>query len=64
MDRKYAYYIFLGLVVGAIFGMFWQARGNTSLGIWYGALAGAGLGWFIAAARSKNENEKDKTSKQ
>ncbi len=64
MDRKFAYYIFLGLVIGAIFGVFWTANGNTTLGILYGALAGAGIGWFIAAARSQNQKEKDKTSKQ
>jgi hypothetical protein len=64
MDRKYAYYIFLGFAIGALFGMVWSTNGNTSLGILYGGLAGAGIGWFIAAARSQSQKEKDKTSKQ
>ena len=64
MDRKYAYYIFVGLAIGAICGVFWAANSNISLGILYGGLAGAGIGWFIAAARSLSQKEKDKPSKQ
>jgi hypothetical protein len=64
MERRFAYYIFLGLVIGALFGVLWTTRGNTNLGIMYGALAGAGIGWFIAAARSQSQKEKDKTTKQ
>jgi hypothetical protein len=64
MDRKFAYYIFLGMVIGAAFGVFWADKGDVSLGILYGAFTGAAIGWFIAAARSQSQNEKDKTGKQ
>ena len=50
MERKYAYVIPLGLVIGAIFGVsYGMAFGNTLLGVAFGALGGVFLGWFIAA---------------
>jgi hypothetical protein len=64
MDRKYAYYVFLGLLIGAVFGAFWRVPGNASLSLLYGALAGAGLGWFIAAYRSQSQKENDKTGRR
>jgi hypothetical protein len=64
MDRKFAYYIYLGLVIGAVLGLLWAARGNTVLGLLYGGLAGAGIGWFIAAARSQSQKGNDETSKR
>jgi hypothetical protein len=58
MDRKLGYYIFLGLVIGAVFGMgLGAARGNTVLGIGLGALFGMFVGWFIAAAALKNRQK-------
>jgi ABC-type uncharacterized transport system permease subunit len=50
MDKKIGYYIFGGLLVGALFGRLWSANGNSLLGIGLGALVGVALGWFIAAA--------------
>jgi hypothetical protein len=64
MNPKFASYIFFGVLIGAIFGVFWQANSNAIPGVFYGALAGAGLGWFIAAARSQSESKKDPTSKK
>jgi len=64
MERKFAYYIFLGLLIGAILGIYWSANGNANARIPDGGLAGAGIGWFIAAARTQNQNEKSKTGQQ
>jgi hypothetical protein len=51
MDRRFGYYIVLGLVVGVVFGMgVGAAIGNVLLGIGLGALGGVFIGWFIAAA--------------
>lgn len=49
MDKTPAYYIFLGLLVGAVFGWGLGAvNGNTIHGMQLGALAGLFIGWFIA----------------
>lgn len=51
MDRKYGFYIVVGMLVGAIFGMgLGAASGNAYQGMGIGALAGVFVGWFIAAA--------------
>ncbi len=50
MDKTFGYYIFGGLLIGAVFGSIWTAGGNRSMGTGVGALAGVFLGWFIAAA--------------
>lgn len=57
MDRKFGYYVFLGLLIGAVFGSLWSANGNSILGITLGGLAGAAIGWFIAAALIENEKK-------
>ena len=57
MDRKFGYYVFLGLLIGAVFGSLWSANGNAILGIALGGLAGAAIGWFIAAALIENEKK-------
>lgn len=44
MDRKFGYFIFGGMLVGALFGVIFGLPG-----IVVGALAGAFLGWFAAA---------------
>jgi hypothetical protein len=59
MDNKYGYYIFGGLLIGILFGLLWSANGNAIPSIGFGALAGAGVGWFAAAAMF----EKDKRNK-
>lgn len=51
MERKFGYYIVVGLLIGGVFGMgLGAANGNTLLGVAGGALAGVFIGWFIAAA--------------
>lgn len=51
MNKKFGYYIVIGLLIGAIFGMgIGAANGNPVTGIGMGALAGVFLAWFIAAA--------------
>ena len=51
MDNKvFGYFIFGGLLIGALFGSMWSAGGNPLLGIALGALAGASIGWFAGAA--------------
>ncbi len=61
MDRKFSYYIVLGLMIGIVFGMgLGAANGNTLFGIGLGALFGVFIGWFVAAAlESRNKNKKD-----
>jgi hypothetical protein len=50
MEKTFGYFIFGGLLVGAMFGLIGAGTGNSILGIGIGAVAGAFLGWFIAAA--------------
>jgi hypothetical protein len=58
MERKFGYYIVLGLVIGAIFGMgLGAASENTTWGIALGALFGVFIGWFVAAAALQNRNK-------
>lgn len=59
MDKKFGIYIFLGLLIGAVFGMgLGAANGNAAFGIGGGALAGVFLGWFVAAAVQQSQNHK------
>ena len=58
MDKKFGYYIFGGLLIGALFGILWSTNGNLILGISIGALVGAAIGWFAAAAALENEKKK------
>jgi ABC-type uncharacterized transport system permease subunit len=57
MERKFGYYIVLGLLIGVVFGMgVGAASGNTIFGIGLGALSGVFIGWFVAVA-SQNRNK-------
>ena len=57
MERRFGYYVVLGLVIGGVFGMSVGAtNGNTIWGIGLGALFGVFIGWFVAAAALKNRN--------
>lgn len=58
MDKKFGYYVFGGLLIGAVFGSLWAANGNILLGIGIGALVGVAIGWFSAAAVLEKSNEK------
>jgi ABC-type uncharacterized transport system permease subunit len=54
VNKKFGYYIVIGLLIGAIFGMgIGAANGNPLPGIGMGALVGVFLAWFIAAATLK-----------
>ena len=59
MDKHFGYIVLLGLVIGALFGLSMApATGNTLLSIGLGALGGAFIGWFAAAAvMQKQEGE-------
>lgn len=59
MDRRFAYFLFLGLVFGALIGLaFGAPKGNALLGVGFGALAGVFIGWFAAAAAMQREKPK------
>jgi uncharacterized membrane protein len=58
MDKKFGYYIFAGLLIGAVFGSLWGAKGNILLGIGIGALIGTAIGWFAAAAVLERQKDK------
>ena len=50
MEKTFGYFVFGGLLIGAMFGLIWTGGRNPVMGSGIGALAGAFLGWFIAAA--------------
>lgn len=61
--EKFGYLIFVGMAIGAVFGMgIGAANGNALFGTWLGAVAGGFLGWFMAIAaqerQSNNTNDK------
>jgi hypothetical protein len=50
MDRRFGYFVFVGLLIGVLFGFgTGAANGNPLLGAGFGALTGVFLGWFVAA---------------
>ena len=57
MDKKFGYYIFGGMLIGIFFGLLWSAKAGV-LGIVYGALAGAAVGWFAAAYVMERDKQK------
>ncbi len=58
MDKKFGYYIFGGMLIGILIGLLWSSNGNVLLGVGYGALAGAAIGWFAAAAMLEKGKDK------
>ncbi len=59
MDRRFGYFVFLGITIGALFGIgIGAASGNALRGLGEGALAGVFLGWFVAAIVMRPENPK------
>jgi len=48
MDKKFGYYIFGGLLIGALLGWMWSASNNPFVGMGIGALIGIAIGWFAA----------------
>jgi hypothetical protein len=55
MDRRFGYFILLGLVIGGLFGRIAAGNGNALLGMGGGALFGVFLGWFVAAIVMERE---------
>ena len=63
MDKRFGYFILLGMVIGAIFGIgLGPANENTLAGIGLDALLEIFIGWFIAAAATYNANHKKQES--
>lgn len=55
MNRRIVVFIFLGAVVGGMFGASYSAAGgNSDSAIAVGAMAGAFLGWFAGARRKQS----------
>jgi uncharacterized membrane protein len=60
MDKKFGYYIFGGMLIGAMLGLTWSMSGNVLVGLVLGAFVGTAIGWFLAAAQLENQNQKKK----
>jgi ABC-type uncharacterized transport system permease subunit len=59
MDNKiFGYYIFGGMLIGALLGLGWSANSNPFVGLGIGALTGAAIGWFAAAAVLEKKGNK------
>jgi uncharacterized membrane protein len=60
MQRKNAIFIWIGLAIGAMFGMMvGAAEENVIWGLALGALAGTFIGWFVAIGlEEKSKSEK------
>jgi ABC-type uncharacterized transport system permease subunit len=58
MEKTFGYFIFGGLLIGAMFGLIGAGGGNPLLGIGIGALAGAFIGWFVAAILKQTKKAK------
>ena len=57
-NRIIGYFAFGGMLIGALLGMAWVGQGNPITGMAGGAVAGAFIGWFIAAAVLENQKQK------
>jgi ABC-type uncharacterized transport system permease subunit len=60
MDKKFGYYVFGGMLIGALFGLLWTAGNSPLAGLGFGALAGTAIGWFIAAYVLEKEKKEKK----
>lgn len=60
MDKRFGYYIFGGLLVGALLGLLWGSSGNLLAGLVVGAMVGLAIGWFAAAAVMEKEKKERK----
>ena len=49
MDKRFGYYVFGGMLIGALFGLSWSTTGNPLVSMGFGALIGTAVGWFIGA---------------
>lgn len=61
MDKKkFGYYVFGGMLIGAFLGLGWSAHANPLAGLGIGALVGTFIGWFAAAAALELAKQKEK----
>ena len=59
MNKKFGYFAFCGLLLGALFGSaLGSANGNPILGLGYGALTGVFVGWFVYVAATQQSSNK------
>lgn len=59
MDKKkFGYYVFGGMLIGALLGLLWSAGGNLLVGLGLGALIGTAIGWFAAAYFMEQDTQK------
>ncbi|KAA3643833.1 MAG: hypothetical protein DWQ07_17100 [Chloroflexi bacterium] len=64
MNKKLGAYIFLGLIVGSIFGTVMVISNEKPvLSVGFGAVAGALIGWVIAIVSNQNSKRKKATQK-
>ncbi len=60
MERDFGFYIILGMLIGAIFGVsLVPIVGNTILAIFCGVCGGVFFGWLIAVAASEKAIHKN-----
>jgi len=57
MDKKFGYYTFGGLLLGAFLGWMWSAGDNPLVGMGIGAFIGLAVGWFAAVAALEKSNK-------
>ena len=58
MDKRFGYFAFGGIVIGAVLGFAWSGHENSLAGLGIGALAGAFLGGFVASAVLEMEKQR------
>lgn len=63
MEKRFGYYIAIGAAIGLLFGGLWASSSKSSLTVLWGALIGAAIGWFVAAAAMQAGKGKDDTGK-
>ncbi len=64
VEKRIGYYAAIGAAIGLLFGGLWASSSHDSLAVLWGALFGAAIGWFIAAAVTERAKDKDKTAKK
>jgi len=49
VDKRFGYFVFGGLLIGALMGWAWSAGDNPLAGMGIGALVGVAVAWFMGA---------------
>jgi len=61
MDRRFAYLVFLGAIIGGLGGLaYGSATEQIRLGIAFGITGGAYLGWFAAMIATQRHHRGDR----